>query len=202
MTRALHEFVPDVHQEVEAIQDPKKIDELGREIRNTANEIRTHEASPETIAELKKAVKMLGLTEAPDYEKLLPTAEAAAVTGDSDMMISVNDLLQQAFPINKKDQDPAVTAMNRNTHREFATAIVDTHENNTPFPLALSRAALRTDAIRHEDFDETIVTSNELMREQRRREAEAKILQELGVYYDEKFDDAERYDPFADEKVA
>lgn len=198
MTHALHEFVHNTDDAAKLDDDPSAIDQLGREIRYTAEEIRTRQATPEVEKELKKAVELLMRTDAPNYEKLLPTAEAAAVTGDIGLKAIVGSLLEESFPI-KEDDAFGLNDINRTTRREFTTAIQMTDES-MPFPLALSRAALITEGITGEDFDETIKTSNGLMREQRKREAEEAKLRALGVYDDEKFDDAVPYDPFANDE--
>lgn len=198
MTHALHEFVHNTNDYADLNDNPSVIDQLGREIRHTAEEVRTRQASPEVIDELKRAVELFVLTKAPNYEKLLPAAEAAATTGDVGLKAVVGSLLEETFPI-KADDAFGLNDINRTTRREFTTAIQMTGQN-MPFPLALSRAALITEGITGKDFDETIKTSNGLMREQRRREAEAKKLEALGVYDDNSYDDAVRYNPFADDE--
>ncbi len=199
MTHALHELLGTTATQTPDHIKSEDVDELGREIRYTAEELRTHQVQPEIIDELKKAVGILMQTEASDYQKLLPAAEAAAVTGDVSLKAAVGNLLQEAFPVGDAAQDKGLNGINRTTHREFVTAIEMTGENMS-FPLALSRAAIMSESITGQDFDMTIKQSNGLMREQRRREAEERKLRELGVYDDAEFDDAERYDPFPEDK--
>lgn len=174
MTHALHELISNPNAPQYMDEHPEKLDKLGTEIRFTAEEARMHEVTPEVVSELKKAVGILIQTGAPELQKLYPAAEAAAVTHDPALIEAVGDLLQASYPIGPDSYDPnmnAINLANRSMHREFAVAVYMTGDN-VPFAAALSRAAIMTESITGQTFDDILNISDLRMNESRGRARE------------------------------
>lgn len=179
MTHALHEFISNPTTYEDIATHPEKVDQLSAEIRFTAEEARTRQVTPEIVSELKKAVGLLVQTDAPELQKLYPAAEAAAVTHDPALMEVVGDILQTSYPIGPDTDDPnfsAINTANRSMHREFVAAVRMTGEH-MPFATALSRAAIMTESITGQTFDDILNISDLKMHESRGRARERKLLE-------------------------
>lgn len=209
MTHALNELI---YGGSYNINDSEYLDNLGSEIRNTADEIRTKEASPETVQAITMAVDVLMRTEAAPFQKLYPVMEAAAVTGDPLLLEAADKVLNSAYPVGKTT-DPRVKEINERSRRELHMAMNRTSRVRD-FGHAVAVSEALHDTRTEDDFDTNIQISNWLTKEQRgtitdkerqdlhellRRREERQKLEALGVIDDKSFDDAQPYNPFTDD---
>lgn len=203
MTHALNELIYGGSYD---INNPEYVGQLGAEIRNTADEIRTQEVGPEVARDMARAVDVLMKTEASSFQKLYPIMEAAAVTGDPQLLGTAGDVLNLTYPVDDT-VDPLVKDINERSQREFRMAL-----NRTSRTRDFGRALVSSEALHdrriNNDFDMTIQLSNWLAREQRgtlgaedqqdlnelrellRRSEERQKLEAQGVENDNQFDDA------------
>lgn len=213
MTRALHELVADGSHE--RIDDPQALNQLDEEFLKTVKSIRAGTADPEVLADvdhaserLRRGLGALGLHE------MFALMDAAALSGDP----AVDKLAHKAIDTRFPTQDTghqAYEEANQRSRKEWKKGleIAKRTDGAKPFSHALIDAAVLTDAELGDDFDDVIIRSNTNMQQQRermkhekehqqeeaRREEEHQKLMAMGVEDDKNFDDAERYDPFADD---
>lgn len=210
MTHALNELI---YGGSYNINNPEYLGLLGSEIRHTADEVRTKEASPEVVHDLAMAVDVLMATKASPFEKLYPVVEAAAVTEDPRLLEVAEDVIDAVYPTDET-VDPQIRELNERSQREFHMAMNRT-DRNRALGRAISNAEALNDWRTGDDIDSNLQISDWLMQEQdgiisdkdreklhellRRRE-ERKKLDELGVRDDPTYDkDTVRYNPFEDD---
>lgn len=224
MTRALHELLDGSH---ERIDDPELLNQLNEEFHNTVQELRAPTADPETLHDveeagerLKRGLGALGLHE------LYALMDAAAASRDARVDSLAREAIKARFPTEGTGHK-AYEEANFRSQREWMKGLDMAQESNgaKPFSNALVEASTLTDEALHNSFDEVIDESNLSVREQRsargekgyekltpkeqqdldhyreerRRRQERQKLEAIGELDDETYDDAVKFDPFADD---
>lgn len=212
MTQALNKLISGESY----IVDPHYLDQLRNEIITTAGEVRAKEVDPETTRALAGAVDVLLVGGDSPYWALNPVMEAATATGDPQLLETADKILHDAFPINET-MDPDIKALNERSRREHQMALSRTSRNRD-FGRAIASAEALNDQRIGDDHNDEIIISNWLTKQQReglkpedeqllnillerrRRNEERQKLAAKGVENKEKFDDAEPYNPLADDE--
>ena len=210
MTRALHNFIATHHDENEVINNADALNELSSEFRATADQIiHEHTANPEDLEDLREACKLLGHMALSEIVEMMDVAVAG---GDVNSEKIAFQKLEERYPENTSH--PGLDYANQRTHADYRKALEMAKENGTLVSEEIAEAASLNDTKDGINFNDIIRVSGWTAREQHGelREDQKKELEELririkerqdlaamGVLYDEKFDDAVKYDPFADE---
>ena len=177
MTHALNKLL---YGESYNINDPAYLDQLGAEIRHTADEIRTEQVSPKVTHDIAMAVDVLMKIDAPPFQKLYPVMEAAAVTEDPRLLEVAGDILESTYPIDEA-QNLYTQELNTRSRREFRMALNRAGQQRN-FGRAVASAEALLDYRREGDDADTSLAIGELLMHQqdnRISKEDKKLLQDL-----------------------
>lgn len=203
------------------------LEELSQQFKATAEQI-THEqdAAPEDVKDIVEASKVL--TKRLGHiatSELVEMMDAAVASDDPELTAVALKTLEERFPT-ENVSNPGLTRANIRSVLDYKKAMELAKQNGTRVSEEMVNAAGLNDMEYDVSFDDTIVTSNWSVKEQHgeltderdqhdlkmlreledkrlhelvRREEERKKLEAIGQEDNENFDDAVKYDPFADD---